>query len=82
MNNTGNWLHSFTVMRDSDYLLCHVWMDGGSICPTYVEKPFAIPVPQRRGGSHRSVLDYEVAALNHLEEAHPKEFAEQKEIAK
>jgi hypothetical protein len=68
-----NWLRSFTVARQSDMVLCHVWSDGGSVCPMNT----AIRVPLNGGGSHPSVADYVNVSLDHLREHHPKEYAEQ-----
>lgn len=70
-----DWLRSFTVMRDSDTMLCNVWHDGGSIC---TQSDRAIQINRRLGDgcSHRSVADYRDAALAHLAECHPKEAAE------
>lgn len=75
MTGTRDWLRSFTVMRQSDQMLCNVWADGGSKCP---QPDRAIPIPTRPGDgcSHRSVADYHDAAMAHLIECHPKEALE------
>lgn len=80
MNATGDWLQSFCVLRESDTLICYVWLDGGSPCVELDAR--AIQVTKLRGGSHRSVLDYQKAALEHLRLSHPKEFEEQKAVPK
>lgn len=66
-----DWLRSFTVMRQSDAMLCHVWVDGGSNCDGR-----GVPVRAGSAGSHLSLADYHDAAMNHLKDHHPKEAAE------
>lgn len=70
-----DWLRSFTVMRQSDTMLCNVWHDGGSVCE---QSDRAIPITPRPGDgcSHRSVADYHDAAMKHLVEFHPDQAAE------
>lgn len=70
-----DWLRSFTVMRDSDYMLCNVWHDGGSKC-TRSDRAILIEARQGDGCSHRSVADYHDAAMAHLQEYHPAEALE------
>lgn len=75
-----DWLRSFTIFRQADGLLCHVWADGGSKCEHNVGR--VIEVRRQRGGSHPSVADYIAAAEKHLQEAHPERSVPEERLSK
>lgn len=59
-------LKSFTIMRHSDTMLCHVYMDGGNSCAVS-----SIRVPRQGAGSHLTLADYVAAARAHAKQYHP-----------
>lgn len=63
-----NWHNDFTVFRESDYMVCHVWAMGGTQC---LKPNHSVPVVALEAGSHRTVGDYVRAAEKHLLEQHP-----------
>lgn len=62
---TRTWLDDMTILRETDRMICHHWLNGGERCDKEM-----IEVPPSHAGSHRTLADYLRAAEHHFEQVH------------